>query len=253
MLEKASSNNILNKARLLMDEAGVSPVSDDAGDSSIFTEDTISLETYLKGVLQEALRAVFLVAPLYKIAASSLKGDKAVFQLEEFTGFSFVISDSGYGVITLPNNFLRFSSMQLTSWKRPVFEIQEHGSSLWKQQYVPETEAGVYKPVCNWVDLKEHGRCIEVHPIKKFELQAIIAEFEKGEEEGKAFLASSVKHFTYIPIPYVNFEANFIKPNIDSTLSAAAAYMCASLVCDIYEKPEQSQVFRERAIEIAKS
>lgn len=249
MLEKASSNNLLNKARLLMDEAGVFPVSDDAGDSSIFTEDTINLETYLKGVLTDAIRAVFLVAPLYKIAASSLRGEKSIFDLQEFNGFSFTVSDSGHGVITLPNNFLRFSSMKLKSWKRPVTEIQEQGSLLWLQQYIPETEAGFWKPVCNWVDLKEHGRCIELHPLNLIGFSSMTL----TPEELKAFLADKVEHFTYIPAPYVNFEANFIKPNMDSSLADAAAYMCASMVCRIYEKPNESKAFEDKAISIAMS
>jgi len=84
----------------------------------------------------EAARSTLRKAPMAVILDATQDGSGAA------------ITDEGaYAKIECPDDFLRFLSLQLDTWKRPVFELTDPRTNLYRLQFNSRAASDTYNPI----------------------------------------------------------------------------------------------------------
>lgn len=72
-----------------------------------------------------------------------------------------VTSTEGGGIITLPDDFLRFVSLRMSGWNRSVTSLAAEGSDIDMMQRNPYTRGTSTKPVCVFTHTESGKKAIE--------------------------------------------------------------------------------------------
>lgn len=184
--------DITTKVRTIMNEAGEEDIL------HLLSDDTLKLTQYIESAIPDAVNAISRIAPLNYLNAS--EGDVSITSID------------GFGVITLPSDFLRLSALKLKGWKRAVGMIHLFGSEEYNIQHNEYSCSGVNKPVC----LFSGGKEIECVP--------------SGE----------IEYFRYVKAATPESSLDILKPELHYGL----CYMCASLVYEIFENIPSAERMR---------
>lgn len=84
----------------------------------------------------EAARSVLRKAPMAVILDAAQDGSA-----------STVSSQDAYALVECPEDFLRFLSLQLAAWKRPVYELTDPRTDLYRLQFNSRSASDTYNPV----------------------------------------------------------------------------------------------------------
>lgn len=111
---RVSVSDFVRDVRIAMDRNAQSARLEGLGD-----DDTLRLDELIKNKIGDAVRDVYLRAPVSTFATPYSFAEGQMKINADFSGY-----------IKLPENFLRFVSFQLQSWPLPVYELTPLGSKL---------------------------------------------------------------------------------------------------------------------------
>ena len=192
---------LVEKIRTLLNEAR------DNGELSLITDDTLMLDKYIAELLPEAVLFI------------QMNKKEGVLNGKKHLGCKLSLVNEEYGVITLPEDYVRLVSLKLDIWKRPCYTVSQLGSFAENAQTKKYMRAGNCSPVC-----------IESPTGDALQLNVYPA---SGDS---------------IPVvEYFLYEARYdsskgLATNNDSLLRAVA-YQCAGLVCNVFEKYDAANAF----------
>lgn len=177
---------------------------------ALLSEDTVKLDQYIESVIPDAIN----------ILSSMESIDPMMLPLG--SGGSISSSD-GCTVIELPEDYIRFGAVRLSGWRREAQTCFPYGGEEYKIQHNDVTTSGVNKPSCVYA-YSTRGRCIECFP------------------------SGSLLYFKYVRRTDSDNVSSALG-DLDGRLSGALCYVCAYLVYNIFEMPEQGK----RMLDIAMS
>lgn len=137
---------IITKVRAIMNEAG----NDES--LNLLSEDTISLDVYIKSVIPDAVTIMIENSPFRCVNRKSAAVN--------------VSESNGAGIIVIPSDYVSLIALQLSGWKRIVSKTFELGSEEYKINCNSYTRAGINKPVA-FNSYNEDGRILECYPSEK--------------------------------------------------------------------------------------
>lgn len=177
---------------------------------ALLSEDTVKLDAYIESVIPDALNLLSAMETIDPMMLPMGSGTSS--------------SQSGEcTVIPVPADYIRFGAVRLSGWKREAQSCFPYGGEEYKIQHNPVTTSGVGKPSCVYA-FSSSGRCIECFP------------------------SGSLLYFKYVKKSDTDNVDSSLSA-MDSRLSGALCYVCAHLVYNIFEMPEQGK----RMLEIALS
>jgi hypothetical protein len=129
---------------------------------------------------------------------STVRGDKQHHASNERTDVPtrVIKNDDGSGVIILPTDFLRFVSLQMNDWNRPLTKLISQDDELYKRQFNTYQRGSTSKPVGALVDYTGEYSTDEKTPVAGQGPNAVqvnqAIEFFTSPE-------GVIKTFTYVP------------------------------------------------------
>lgn len=177
---------------------------------ALLSEDTVKLDQYIEAVIPDAINMLSAMENIDPMMLPLGSGGSAS-------------TSNGCSVISIPDDYIRFGAVRLSGWKREAQTCFPYGGEEYKIQHNDVTRSGVSKPSCVYA-FSSSGRCIECFP------------------------SGSLLYFKYVKRTDSN-DVSTALSGMDSRLSGALCYVCAHLVYNIFEMPEQGK----RMLEIALS
>lgn len=148
---KFKVDDILKDVRVILDENEVDTALIDEGDV-----DTLTLNDLIRSKIEDSVRAVVTVAPLYLLDVGEDFPDQTI-SWDGAVGM-------GYGWIPLPDNYLRLSYFKMSDWLVPVVTAISDIDPLYPLQ--KSKFAGVrgntHRPICA-VTIKDGKRVLEFY------------------------------------------------------------------------------------------
>lgn len=190
---------IISKVRSIMNEIG------DEDSLTLLSEDTVKLDEYIKSVIPDAVNIVIENCPSRCVNRKSP-----------------TVSITN-GSISLPSDFVRLVSLQLTGWKRAVTKSYPIGSEEYKVQANEFTTAGVHNPVA--ISSYKAGPILLCYPIES-SVDSFVYEAAYNSTDGLSLLSSS------------------------DPVAISVCYMCASLVYMIFENAASAKNMRDQALDL---
>lgn len=124
-----------------------------------------------------------------------------------------IVSNSGGGIMALPDDFEGLVSLKLEKWLKPVHTVHAHNSREAEWQQNEYTRAGYCNPVCVETFTPGGVRCLLLYPF-----------VQNGPSNPETLV----------------YEARFNKSdglnNQSSTIADAVVYKCASLLYTVFER-----------------
>lgn len=201
--------DIQKNVRTILDYNKVSAALDGMDEFS-----ALDIDTMIKDSVSPALMQLMMMAPLEIVEQS-------------VTTKTLALATSGLSPVEmqLPDDFLRFVSCKLTSWKYPVTELAAMGSKEHKRQYgeVEGLKATASNP---------------------------IAVMDYSETSGKKtlILFNGVKGDTEATCNYVGMpKSTTTGITLSERLHTSLYYIVASLVCEILKDTQKSQYMIQTA------
>lgn len=173
-----TSQEIINKVRIIMNEAG------EDEKLNLLNEDTVKLDMYIESVIPDAVNLILLLSPVNHINIS-----KSTLSIQNV---------DGVGIISLPQDFLKLVVVKLREWKRSVFVAYPLGSEDYKIQHNPVTRSGVNKPSCA-LSYNADGAIIECYPSGTMECFSYIKSATNSNNKG----LDIVKDNLHLPVCYM--------------------------------------------------
>lgn len=177
---------------------------------ALLSEDTVKLDQYIESVIPDAINMLSAMEAIDPMMLPLGSGSTASVS-------------GGCSVIAIPEDYIRFGAVRLSGWKREAQTCFPYGGDEYKIQHNEVTTSGVSKPSCVYA-FSASGRCIECFP------------------------SGDLVYFKYVKRTDTNNVATALS-GMDNRLSGALCYVCAHLVYNIFEMPEQGK----RMLEIALS
>jgi hypothetical protein len=201
--------DIQKNVRTILDYNKVSAALDSMDEFS-----ALDIDSMIKDSVSPALMQLMMMAPLEIVEQSE-------------TSKTLALAASGLSPVEmqLPDDFLRFVSCKLTSWKYPVTELSAMGSKEHQRQY---GEVEGLKATAN-------------NPI---------AVMDYSETSGKKtlILFNGVKGDTEATCNYVGIpESTTTGITLSERLHVPLYYIVASLVCEILKDTQKSQYMMQTA------
>lgn len=214
---------LISRVMQIMNELGW----DDTESDAFIGSDTTNVKGHIEAVFVDAWRKAVNIFP------------KTYFTIKDFSGSKLEYSLSqGVGYVILPDDFYKLSSFKIKGWQTTVETLIDNNDPLAKIQANEYTRGNICRPVC----------VLNAKAVKVREGDAIVPTFKQIIEYYS--LPKGVKHeiseALYIPL---------IEPLRDTTqlkekLYIPLAYLCASMVFNIFEKPDIAKVLEKQATEI---
>ncbi len=113
-------SDIKRDIRAILDENMNSSAITSLGESG-----TLSVDDLIESKLEDGARSVELEAPLYLLDTGKSFGDSIAWESHE---------GIGRGVITLPDDFMRLVSFQMSDWRRSVTSVIYETDALYQAQ-----------------------------------------------------------------------------------------------------------------------
>lgn len=177
---------------------------------ALLSEDTVKLDQYIESVIPDAINMLSAMENIDPMMLPLGSGGSAS-------------TSNGCSVISIPDDYIRFGAVRLSGWKREAQTCFPYGGEEYKIQHNEVTTSGVNKPSCVYA-FSTGGRCIECFP------------------------SGQLVYFKYVRRTDSDNVDEALEA-MDSRLSGALCYVCAHLVYNIFEMPEQGK----RMLEIALS
>jgi hypothetical protein len=134
---------IITKVRAIMNEVG----NDE--NLTLLSEDTISLDQYIKSVIADAVNLIVDNSPYRCVNRKSATANVSLV--------------NGAGIIVVPEDYISLIALQLDGWKKIVAKTFELDSEEYKVNANSYTKAGINKPVVfNSYDAT--GRTLQCYP-----------------------------------------------------------------------------------------
>lgn len=175
--------------------------------------DTLSLEDIIRSKIEEAVRRVEIVAPVYLLEEGHNFGD-AVFwdKLES-------------GWVLLPDDFMRLIAFRMSDWERTVYAAISVEDTLYAKQSsrFKGIRGNIQKPVCAIVNRPE-GKALEFYSCNSED----------------AFVSCA----TYLPYPHIDADDGI---DISEKCYTAVIYTVASLVLTTYGETDKASALSELA------
>lgn len=171
--------------------------------------------------------------------ALSIDIPKTYFTIKDFSKQKLVTDIAhGIGYIVLPEDFYKLYSFKMKHWQVVSEELINSSDPLARRQANEYTRGNVCRPVCvkNNKAIKERIEDGNIYPLKDVLEYYSVPNGHKQE----------VEEALYIPLE---------KPLSDETklnekLITPLAYICASMVFEIFEKPDIAKTLEAQAISI---
>lgn len=202
---------------------------DDTDSDAFVGSNTTKIRGHIEKVFVDAWRKAVNILP------------KSYFTTKDFTD-SKLISDfnTGLGYVILPDDFYTLFLFKIEGWRKSVETILDSSDTMASVQANEYTRGNLVRPVCLRKKKSIRVRIdddIILVPKDILEYYSL----PKG-------MAHTIEEALYIPL---------IEPLSDSTelnekLFTPLAYLCASMVFNIFEKQEIAQVLEAKATEIIK-
>lgn len=201
----------------------------DTESNAFIGSDTTKVNGHIESVFADAWRKAVNLLP------------KTYFTVDDFSN-NKLVSDIGEGIgyVVLPDDFYLLYSFKMEGWHKNVETAHLFSDAMASIQSNEYTRGNFVRPVC----------VLSSRPVKEGdgnEAKIVIKEIMEyySLPRGKTH---NVEEALYIPI---------ISPLSDGTqlsekLYVPLAYLCASMVFNIFEKPEISQALEKIATEINK-
>lgn len=205
-------SNFVRDVRVAMDRNAESDKLEALSD-----DDTLRLDELIASKLDDAVRDVYLRAPVSAFAAPY-----------SFSDYPLEINSEKSGHIELPDDFLRFVSFQLESWPMPVYELTPLGSKTLSVQSN------------QWAGLRgtpEHP-VVTVSPSKGGRVLRFWSALSEGE---------GVTEALYMPKPDTGVAAEM---EVDKGCYRAAVYMAGALTASALGQTAQANALTVAAGEL---
>ncbi len=193
------------KVRTLLNEA------QSENSISLITDDTLLLDKYISELLPEAVLFV------------QMNKKSGMLNGKSMANCNLSLWNGEYGVIILPEDYVRLVSFKLDNWLHPCYNVSSPGSVADAAQANKYTRAGKSSPVCIEVPSAQ-GILLYVYPVEEDSIPTVEYLLYEGTYNSSKGLAS----------------------NNDSLLQAVA-YQCAGLVCNVFEKYDAANAFMSLA------
>lgn len=201
--------DIQKNVRTILDYNKVSAALDGMDEFS-----ALDIDSMIKDSVSPALMQLMMMAPLEIVEQS-------------VTSKTLALAASGLSPveIQLPDDFLRFVSCKLTSWKYPVTELSAMGSKEHQRQY-GEVE-GLKATASNPIAVMDYSDTSGKKTL-------ILFNGVKGDTEATC---------NYVGIP----ESSTTEITLSERLHVPLYYIVASLVCEILKDTQKSQYMMQTA------
>lgn len=201
--------DIQKNVRTILDYNKVSAALDSMDEFS-----ALDIDSMIKDSVSPALMQLMMMAPLEIVEQS-------------VTSKTLALAASGLSPveIQLPDDFLRFVSCKLTSWKYPVTELSAMGSKEHQRQY-GEVE-GLKATASNPIAVMDYSETSGKKTL-------ILFNGVKGDTEATC---------NYVGIP----ESTTTGITLSERLHVPLYYIVASLVCEILKDTQKSQYMMQTA------
>lgn len=213
----------ISRVMQIMNELGWN----DTESNAFIGSDTTKVKGHIESVFVDAWRKAVNILP------------KTYFTIKDFSDQKLV-SDipHGTGYIVLPEDFYNLFSYKMRGWQVAAETLIPSSDSIARVQANEFIRGNVVRPVCVLRNkaIKERVDDNFIYPQKD------ILEFysvPKGSEQ-------EIEQALYIPL----IEPLSDNTKINEKLFVPLAYICASMVFYIFEKPEIAQVLEVKATEI---
>lgn len=201
----------------------------DTESNAFIGSDTTKVKGHINKVFVDAWRKAVNILP------------KTYFTIKDFSKQQFFPdTTTGTGYIVLPDDFYTLFSFKIKGWQVESETIYDSSEPIARIQANEYTRGNVCRPVCI-----KNKRAIE-----RIEVAESIIEIKDTLDYysvPKGFKHIVLKAF-YIPI-IAPLED---EPQLNEKLFIPLAYLCASMVFYIFEKPDIAQVLENKATEIIK-
>ncbi len=192
---------------------------DDSGSGAFIGSDKTKVAGHIESVFVDAWRKAVGILP------------KSYFEAADFSGAGHVGDrHTGVGYVVLPGDFFTLGSFMMVGWQRSVERLQEITDALAAVQANEYTRGNAVRPVCVRTVRPVGGNVVPV-----LEYYSV----PRGA-------AHQIAEAVYIPLVAPLSEAT----KLNEKLFTPLAYLCASQVYTIFEKPEVAQVLETKATEI---
>lgn len=213
----------IKRVMQIMNELGWNDTQSDAFVGS----DTTKVMGHIEYVFVDAWRKAVNIFPKTYFTIRDFSEQKLHFEISQGTGY-----------VILPSDFYRLSSFKIKGWQTTVETLIDNNDPLAKVQANEYTRGNICRPVC----------VLNMKAVKVREGDAIVPTPKQVIEYYS--LPKVIKHeiaeALYIPL---------IEPLSDNTqlkekLYIPLAYLCASMVFEIFEKPEIAKTLEGQAMSI---
>ncbi|NDV77844.1 hypothetical protein [Dysgonomonas sp. 511] len=199
----------------------------DTESNAFIGSDTTKVKGHIESVFVDAWRKAVNMLP------------KTYFTINDFSNHKLVPDvPMGTGYIVLPEDFYILASFKMKGWQVAAETLIDSSDPIARIQANEYTRGNVVRPVCvlNSKGIKERiGENITLAAKNVIEYYSLPKGYKHIVEEA-----------LYIPlIPTLDNE-----PRLSDKLFVPLAYLCASQVFYIFEKPDIAQVLENKATEI---
>ena len=199
----------------------------DTESNAFIGSDTTKVKGHIEAVFVDAWRKAVNILP------------KTYFTVKDFKNQSLVHDISqGTGYVLTPDDFYKLSSFKIKGWQVVVETLIDNNDSLAKRQANEYTRGNICRPVCvlNNVSInKKQGEATIAVPTDVIQYYSLPKGYRHEVEEA-----------LYIPVEKPLSDES----KISEKLFIPLAYICASMVFNIFEKPDIAQVLEKTATEI---
>ena len=202
---------------------------DDTASGAFFNSGTTNVEAHIQSVFTDAWRKAVVLCP------------KTYFGLKDFSANTLTYdSSTGTGYILLPDDFYLLFSFKMKGWQKKVETAYLFSDPMATVQANEYTRGNHVRPVVIRTS----------KPVQAREGDYIVTKIRDVLEyyslpKGKQHL---VEEAVYIPLTGELSDETYL----DSRLTGPLAYLCASMVFSIFEKPEIAKALEIKATEIIK-
>lgn len=194
----------------------VKKVMNEAGDEEeavLISEDKVNLDLYVENAISSAVAFVQKNSPIKNVNPKSDNPDA-------------VKNDDGEtGYIICPSDYVCLIGMKMSKWNRICITAYPEGSEEWAQQMNPYTRSGPNKPCC----------------------------IEGNADDGKKIISYfSIPEGQEHKVSLFRYEASFNRNEglncTNDFLYKAVVYKAASLVYEMFQDADTSQVLENEAL-----
>lgn len=192
---------------------------DDSGLDAFIGSDKTKVTEHIESVFVDSWRKAVNIFP------------STYFEVRDFSSSGHVWDlDTGLGYVLLPGDFYALCSFKMVRWQKAVETLLDGSDFLASVQANEYTRGNEVRPVCVR-GTKRLGSAI----VPVLEYYSLL----RGEEH-------KIEEALYIPLIAPLGETTTLNEKLFTPL----AYLCASQVFSIFEKPEVAKVLEAKAIEM---